>query len=521
MFGEVKVRVSNNMMEASIYVDQGVEIINEDYIMKKLLEHGVEIGINQLAIQEVVYKELKGLWTVVAEGKPAGETKPGYFEYFFDTNLGKSKTSIDERGYVHYGKSRAMVNKGDVIAKYHHSVSGVFGYTVLSTVIAPKPVRNFTIKTGKGVEIIDDCYYATVDGEVVLADGKLEVKDVLTIVGDAKFGIDSNTQFVGNVHVTGDVLTGVTIIANGSIEVDGCAEACRLVAGKDIIIHGGVKGNRAGRLEANGSVICTSIENATVIAKDTINADYVMNSELKAENSIIIHGKHGTIMGGTAVAVHEIIVDTVGNEAGIPTKLEIKNPNVRTDDLSKILVKIKAYSNTRLFINEVGYFQTIVSGKEYHLVNENIQTYDVGKYVSNKIFKEEIKTKKTILLVDDEAIILKTFFGILNSDYEVLLATSGKDAMMLLEKKEKVPDLMLLDFMMPNMDGAELLTKIRSDKTKPYRDVPVIFVTAVNDKQSIIKCLSLYPQGYLRKPIGKDDLKNAVDKYFETALDNQ
>ena len=66
---------------------------------------------------------------------------------------------------------------------------------------------------------------------------------------------------------------------------------------------------------------------------------------------------------------------------------------------------------------------------------------------------------------------------------------------------------------MPEMDGSELLSKIRSRKDEKA-DIPVFFLTSVTDKEIILKCLSLYPQKYLMKPLEKNELLQIIGDFF-------
>lgn len=114
--------------------------------------------------------------------------------------------------------------------------------------------------------------------------------------------------------------------------------------------------------------------------------------------------------------------------------------------------------------------------------------------------------KKSILLVDDSGVFLRMMKGLLEDKYDVRMTTSGIKAITLIH--EKHPDLILLDYEMPLYDGRETMIKIReSEKTK---DIPIVFVTAVNDKEYIKAVLSLKPAGYLLKPLDKDRLLRTV-----------
>ena len=123
----------------------------------------------------------------------------------------------------------------------------------------------------------------------------------------------------------------------------------------------------------------------------------------------------------------------------------------------------------------------------------------------------DIETKH-ILCIEDEPEMIDLIRLILSRrGFEVIGAAGGKEG---LEKvRQQLPDLILLDLMMPDMDGWEVYQQIKADeKTK---DIPVIVVTA--KAQSIDKVLGLHiakVDDYVAKPFSPQDLLNSVDKVF-------
>jgi two-component system sensor histidine kinase ChiS len=103
-----------------------------------------------------------------------------------------------------------------------------------------------------------------------------------------------------------------------------------------------------------------------------------------------------------------------------------------------------------------------------------------------------------ILLVDDDPTNLLLLEELLISEgYTPLLATSGIEALEI--AAQSIPDLILLDVMMPEMDGFEICRRLREDVR--FQTVPVIFLTALNDEQSRLRGLSIMGDDYLTKPI--------------------
>lgn len=119
--------------------------------------------------------------------------------------------------------------------------------------------------------------------------------------------------------------------------------------------------------------------------------------------------------------------------------------------------------------------------------------------------------RKHILVVDDNSLMLKVIKEHLRDKYDVATAISGKIALRFLAKKKT--DLILLDYEMPEEDGPTILGKLR--EIDSAKDVPVIFLTGISEKDKIRKALSMKPQGYLLKPIEREALLEAIHKYLD------
>lgn len=117
--------------------------------------------------------------------------------------------------------------------------------------------------------------------------------------------------------------------------------------------------------------------------------------------------------------------------------------------------------------------------------------------------------RKHILVVDDDPIMLKTVKEQLHDDYDVGMAINGKIAMKFLERKRT--DLVLLDYEMPGENGPAVLAKIRENDE--LKDIPVVFLTGVSDRDKIKEAIALRPQGYLLKPIDHNKLMETINNF--------
>jgi len=112
-----------------------------------------------------------------------------------------------------------------------------------------------------------------------------------------------------------------------------------------------------------------------------------------------------------------------------------------------------------------------------------------------------------ILAIDDNIINLKLITEFLSKEHEVIESTNGLDAIKIINKESI--DLILLDLLMPIMDGKTFLRKIKNDIN--YNEIPVIIITAFTDSYNIRECIQLGAEDYVKKPIDYTELINKID----------
>ena len=118
--------------------------------------------------------------------------------------------------------------------------------------------------------------------------------------------------------------------------------------------------------------------------------------------------------------------------------------------------------------------------------------------------------RRKILIIDDDGAMLRMMKTWLSVKYHVYMASSGKIALSFLAQNPV--DLVLLDYEMPVMSGPDVLREIRN--TQGIQDTHVIFLTAKDDKESVMKVVRLKPDKYLLKSMPKDKLIGAIDDFF-------
>ncbi|MDD6038718.1 MAG: response regulator [bacterium] len=149
----------------------------------------------------------------------------------------------------------------------------------------------------------------------------------------------------------------------------------------------------------------------------------------------------------------------------------------------------------------------MISEKFIRPINVN----DLVKAVDTFLKKFYSDNKKKILVVDDSGVMLRNVKAWLEDKYQVFLANSGAMAIKYLAINR--PDLVLLDYEMPIVDGKQVLAMIRAEQE--FADMPVIFLTSKDDKESVLQVMSLKPEGYLLKTMSPDKIKQTIDDFFE------
>jgi diguanylate cyclase (GGDEF)-like protein len=120
-------------------------------------------------------------------------------------------------------------------------------------------------------------------------------------------------------------------------------------------------------------------------------------------------------------------------------------------------------------------------------------------------------TRQTVLIVDDTPANIEMLSEALSDEYEVLFATSGQDALDIASTQH--PDLILLDVIMPDMDGYQVCTRLKEGSRT--RTIPVIFVTAMDHEEDETKGLNVGAIDYLTKPIRPPIVRARVRNHLE------
>ncbi|MBR2564716.1 MAG: DUF342 domain-containing protein [Paenibacillus sp.] len=265
----------------------------------------------------------------IAEGITPVHGVDGYIHVLIGKEVGSEQRPLEaEDGKVDYKELIRLdnVRSGQIIAKRIDPVEGVPGKAVTGEEIPYRSGKEARFKAGKNVVVNPEgsAMYATIDGLVSRTEGsKLNVFPVYEVNGDVDYK-HGNIDFVGNVVIRGNVLTGFKVKAAGDIRVAGGVEGAELEAGGSIEITGGIIGYNKGLVHAEHDVKCTFIQEGNVDAGgDVLVTQSIMHSNVRAGHAVICAGTKGLIVGGSIQAGEHVSARVVGNSMSTLTSIEV------------------------------------------------------------------------------------------------------------------------------------------------------------------------------------------------------
>ena len=343
------IRISADEMEAYLQVPPPAEDTN--YTIKDLqdiLDHNnVCYGVISSALTDVIGGKLYDQPILVAKGNEPIHGVDGYYEYLFNKVI-DNKPQIKADGTVDYWSVNNLetIEVGKVIAVYHPPVQGKDGMGVRGNVVLAKRGKEMPMLKGKGFDRSEDnlVYTANTEGKIEMQNDRIIISAIHEISGNADI-TRGNIDFRGDVVVHGNVESGITIHASGSITIDGTVEACTLEAGKDIILRGGMLGGNKASVKTKGNIFAKFFENTHIEAEGSIQADVLMNCTVDCHSKVILSGRRASIIGGEVHAVQGVEAYSIGNEAETKTYIYTgaeTSLHTRAAQLEKRIADIKA-----------------------------------------------------------------------------------------------------------------------------------------------------------------------------------
>jgi uncharacterized protein (DUF342 family) len=319
---QVSVEISNDEMNGYITVvgprNGGADFSYQGY-HDILVRKGITQGINENFLKDFADKPIYNQKICIATGKKPINGMNAYFQYYFETDITKSRIKESSNGKIDFREINAIQNvlKGERLAKKNLPEEGVDGYTITGKVFPAQAGKDTAgMPLGKNVSLAPDglTIISEINGQVMLTNSKINVELVHVVDGSVNLK-SGNIVFLGNVIVTGNVEEGFSVKAAGNIEVNGSVDKASLFADGDIFIKNGISGKEGAKIHSKKSITTKFIENADIEARErVIVTDGILNSRVSAGKEILCNGKRASIIGGRLSAGELISGKTLGSQ---------------------------------------------------------------------------------------------------------------------------------------------------------------------------------------------------------------
>ncbi|MDL2232210.1 FapA family protein [Ruminococcaceae bacterium OttesenSCG-928-L11] len=355
----IVLKASSNFQEAELLIQRPegdvLPLLAED-IEAALAAENITTGIDKAVIQAVCAHTEYNAPRIVARGKYPETGRDGYVDYHVTVDR-NTRPKIREDGTVDYRDLGLIENvtAEQVLCDIHPPEKGEDGFDILGNVLEGKMGREAPNVAGQNTHYSEDKQQllADVDGNAEVNKGVVSVQTVMTVKGN----VDNSTgdiNFVGNVVVSGDILSGFKVISGGTITVKGIVEGATLEAGGDIIVNDGINGMNRGSLTAGGDIKCRFIQGCFLKAGGNIFSDSIMHCNIECHGNLELNGKRGTLIGGRSTVSNALICKTIGTDSHLATQVIMQNLDTSlADEKLALQSKIKEIQAEDLKLEQI------------------------------------------------------------------------------------------------------------------------------------------------------------------------
>lgn len=385
--------------------------LTSSQILQSLINQGVTYGIDYDFLYSLSTRQNRYFCLyAVACGKSPVEAQDGRVVELYPRDV-DLKTKYCELSHVDYAwlNLRRKVQEGDVICEIIPPTPGISGITVTRNLFLPTKLdgQAAEIPQGRNTCLSEDGRYliAEKSGNVGYQGKNFQVKPVLEILNGIGPKDEHNINFLGDVHIHGDVCPDVVIRATGDVQIDGVIEACTIEAGENVVVSDGIQGQHAATIRAHKSVFARYLENCDVYAQGVVQADCIIDCNIYSNGTVTARTGKGIIVRGTIRSSKGVFAKTVGSRADHETKVILgglpcdeqeqgaieQELNRATQEINRISAQPKSRENdsllSKLRLNQcVAKMKLERFQKELAAYNANIHGNDPRKLICNEIY---------------------------------------------------------------------------------------------------------------------------------------
>ncbi|KMK77237.1 DUF342 domain-containing protein [Alkalihalobacillus pseudalcaliphilus] len=317
----LSLRLEQQKMKAILHQKEKVEkadTLSVELIIDYLQTKGVTYGLLMDAISTLVENQTEWLEPIeVAKGIEPVKGQDAYLLIAVRATDEANQHSVEHSGIIDLKQVLDIpsVKEGEKLAQKVAATNGEAGMNVLGEPVEPKRGKDFKLRIGKNTRIDQksQTLYALVSGQMSMTKKTVHVYPVYQVKGDIGTRT-GNIDFIGNVHVNGNVPSGFKIIAGGDIRVNGTIEGATIQAGGSIYVGAGIVGQNKSDIQAKHSLYTTFINEGNVKVGDSIYVTQsILHSHCYATTEIVCMKGKGNIVGGVVSAGFKIQANEFGN----------------------------------------------------------------------------------------------------------------------------------------------------------------------------------------------------------------
>ena len=306
-------------------VGQGRELTAE-HLEGALRAQGVVLGLDHALLEALPGQEdryfhllpaARGVAPVPGRDGSVTDCFPREVEARYPTD-GQGQVDYTAPGLIH------QVREGETICQILPPTPGTPGASVRGEPLPARDGRPAQAPKGRNTRLSEDGsrLEAACDGHVVFSGRSFEVRKVLEVAGDVDYSTGS-LNYLGDVHIRGDVRSGFTVRALGDVRVDGVIEDTSVEAGGDLVVGGGVQGNGKAVIRAHRDVYARYLESCRAYVQGDLHCDCLIGCQVYCDGSVRADRGRGAIIGGSVHAAHDVDARCVGARSEVRTSIEL------------------------------------------------------------------------------------------------------------------------------------------------------------------------------------------------------
>ena len=313
-------------------------------IMNALGAAGVAFGIDEEAVDRISRMEepyfrmhLAALGRAAVPGKNGSVIDLYSRQPFHDL-------PVDDLNRVDFVALRTTqnVDKDAVICRINPPTPGIAGRTVTDKELPTRDGIPAVAPMGRNTALNEDgsALVATRDGGLEFTGKAFQVNPLLEIEGNVDYSSGS-VNFLGDVHVHGDVCSGFTVRAMGSVKIDGVVEGGTIEAGGDLVLSKGVQGNNQAVIRSHRDIYAKYLENCVVHAKENLHSECIISSDVYCDSGVYVQTGRGAIIGGRIWAGREVDANIVGSKTEVRTNVILGGLPCETYEKEQLTLEIE------------------------------------------------------------------------------------------------------------------------------------------------------------------------------------